>query len=36
MGLTKFKIDMIDETDACLMTLTTTQMFGRRRKDLAA
>jgi acyl dehydratase len=36
MGLTKFKIDMIDETDACLMTLTTTQMFGRLRKDLAA
>jgi acyl dehydratase len=30
MGLTKFRFDVLDDADECLMTLTTTQMLGRR------
>ncbi len=36
MGLTRFRFDVIDVTDACLMTMTTTQMFGRRPRGVAA
>jgi acyl dehydratase len=35
MGLTKFRFDVIDEADNCLMTSTTTQMFGRRQPAAA-
>jgi acyl dehydratase len=35
MGLTKFRFDVVDETDDCLMTLTTTPMFGRRQPAVA-
>jgi acyl dehydratase len=31
MGLAKFSYDMLDESDAVIMTLTTTHMFGRRQ-----
>jgi acyl dehydratase len=31
MGLAKFFYEVLDETDAPLMTLTTTMMFGRRQ-----
>ena len=30
MGLTKFQFEVIDDAETCIMTLTTTQMFGRR------
>jgi acyl dehydratase len=36
MGLVKFSYEMLDEADAPLMLLTTTQMFGRRQGGQAA
>ncbi len=36
MGLTRFRFEVLDEADTCLMTLTTTQMFGRRQPGVAA
>ena len=36
MGLVKFEYLMVDEADASLMSLTTTQMFARRQRDVAA
>jgi hypothetical protein len=35
MGLTRFRFDVIDEAGGSLMTLTTTQMFGRREPATA-
>ncbi len=36
MGLAKFSYDMLDESDAVIMTLTTTHMFGRRQPGAGA
>jgi acyl dehydratase len=36
MGLTKFLFEVLDEADTRIMTLTTTQMFGRRKAGAAA
>jgi acyl dehydratase len=36
MGLTKFNYEMLDESDAAIMTLTTTHMFGRRQPGAGA
>jgi len=36
MGLTTFRHDVLDDAGSCLMTLTTTQMFGRRQPGVAA
>jgi acyl dehydratase len=36
MGLVKFSYEMLDDADAALMVLTTTQMFGRRQPGVAA
>jgi len=36
MGLVKFEYLLVDEADAPLMSLTTTQMFGRRPAGAAA
>ncbi len=36
MGLTKFSYEMLDESDAAIMTLTTTHMFGRRQPGAGA
>jgi acyl dehydratase len=36
MGLTKFLFEVLGEADTRIMTLTTTQMFGRRKAGAAA
>ena len=36
MGLTKFQFEVIDDAETCIMTLTTTQMFGRRTPGVRA
>jgi acyl dehydratase len=36
MGLTKFRFEVLDASETCLMTLTTTQLFGRRNAGAAA
>jgi acyl dehydratase len=36
MGLTKFRFEVIDPSETCLMTLITTQLFGRRNAGAAA
>ncbi|HXX26351.1 MAG TPA: MaoC family dehydratase [Pseudolabrys sp.] len=36
MGLVKFEHLLVDDADAPLMSLTTTQMFARRQRDVAA
>jgi acyl dehydratase len=36
MGLTKFRFEVLDEAGTCLMTLATTQMFGRRQPGARA
>ena len=36
MGLVKFEYLLVDDAGAPLMSLTTTQMFARRQRDVAA